>query len=140
MSITLTYGGTTAQLTDRLDWTDEFDWSPVEQATTYSTTGALLVDVAVRQAGRPITLVGTDTRAWISRELCASLQAWAALPSAQLELVLRGQSYDVIFDHAKGGFVAQPLWKLQDSQIVAVLDGAIDAELLYLPTFRFLTV
>ena len=29
MSITLTYNGTTATLSDRLQWSDEFDWSPV---------------------------------------------------------------------------------------------------------------
>jgi hypothetical protein len=44
--ITLTYNGTTAHISDRLDWQDEFSWSPVDQATSYSTTGALLVDVA----------------------------------------------------------------------------------------------
>lgn len=140
MSITLTYNGTTAHISDRLDWTDEYDWSPVEQATTHSTTGALLVDVAVKQAGRPITLVGTDTKAWITRALCETLQAWSALPGVQLALVLRGQTYQVLFDHGRGGFAAQPVWKLQDSQIRAVVGGEIDAELLYLPTLRFLTV
>ncbi len=132
MSITLTYNGTTATLSDRLQWSDEFDWSPVEQATAYSTTGALLVDVAVKQAGQPITLEGTDTNAWISRALCSTLQAWAALPGIQLDLVLRGETHQVIFDHGKGGFSAQPIWKL--------LDGEITPELFYRPTFRFLKV
>ena len=45
MSITLTYNGTTATLSDRLQWSAEFDWSPVEQATAYSTTGALLIEI-----------------------------------------------------------------------------------------------
>lgn len=132
MSITLTYSGTTATLSDRLHWADEFDWSPVEQATGYGTTGALLVDVSLKQAGQPITLEGTDTNAWISRALCSSLQAWAKLPGIQLDLVLRGETHRVIFDHAKGGFSAQPIWKL--------LDGEITPELLYRPTFRFLKV
>ena len=132
MSITLTYNGTTAHLSDRLHWADEFDWSPVEQATAYSTTGALLVDVAVKQAGQPITLEGTDTNAWISRALCSTLKAWAALPGIQLDLVLRGTTHRVMFDHAKGGFSAQPIWKL--------VDGEITDELIYVPTFRFLKV
>ena len=132
MSITLTYNGTTATLSDRLQWADEFDWSPVEQATAYSTTGRLLVDVSLKQAGQPITLEGTDTNAWITRALCSTLQAWAALPGIQLGLVLRGQAHQVIFDHAKGGFSAQPVWKL--------LDGEITPELFYRPTFRFLKV
>ena len=132
MSITLTYNGTTAHLSDRLQWTNEYDWSPVDQATGYSTRGALLVDVGLKLAGQPITLEGTDTNAWISRALCSTLQAWAALPGIQLDLVLRGETHQVIFDHAKGGFTAQPIWKL--------LDGEITDELIYVPTFRFLKV
>ena len=132
MSITLTYNGTTAHLSDRLHWADEFDWSPVDQATGYSTRGALLVDVGLKLAGQPITLDGTDTNAWISRSLCSTLQAWAALPGIQLDLVLRGETHQVIFDHGKGGFTAQPIWKL--------LDGEITPELMYRPTFKFLKV
>lgn len=132
MSITLTYNGTTAHLSDRLQWTNEYDWSPVDQATGYSTRGALLVDVGLKLAGQPITLDGTDTNAWISRALCSTLKAWAALPGIQLDLVLRGATHQVIFDHAKGGFTAQPIWKL--------LDGEITPELMYRPTFKFLKV
>ena len=132
MSITLTYNGTTATLSDRLQWVDEFAWSPVEQATAYSTTGALLVDVAVKQSGQLITLEGTDTNAWITRALCSTLQAWAALPGIELALVLRGTTHAVIFDHAQGGFAAQPIWRLAD--------GEITPELFYRPTFRFLKV
>ena len=88
------------------------------------------MDVAVKQGGQPITLEGTDTNAWISRALCSTLQAWAALPGIQLDLVLRGETHQVIFDHAKGGCTAQPIWKL--------LDGEITPELFYRPTFRFL--
>lgn len=140
MAITLTHNGTTAQLGDRLDWSDEFGWSPVDQASAWSTTGALLVDVALKQAGRPITLVGTDTKAWISRALCSTLQAWAALPGAEFNLLLRGQVRRVIFDHAQGGFTAQAVWRIQDSQIQAVVAGEIDGELLYLPTFHFIEI
>lgn len=132
MSITLTYNGTTAHISDRLQWTNEYDWSPVDQATGYSTRGALLVDVALKLAGQPITLDGTSTNTWISRALCDTLKAWAALPGVQFDLVLRGTTHRVMFDHAKGGFSAQPIWKL--------VDGEITDELIYVPTFRFLKV
>ena len=132
MSITLTYKGTTAHISERLDWQDEFSWSPVDQATGYSTTGALLVDVALKQAGRPITLMGSETAAWITRALCEMLQAWAELPGIQLTLVLRGRARQVMFDHAQGGFTGQPVFKLQD--------GEESPEQLYLPTFRFIEV
>lgn len=132
MSITLTHGTTTLDISDRLDWTDEFEWSPVDQASAYSTNGALLIDVATKQAGRPITLDGTVTRAWITRTNCITLQAWAALPGAEFVLTLRGITRTVIFDHGKGGFTASPIWKL--------LDGEITHELVYLPVFRFLEI
>lgn len=130
MTITLTYNGTLATLSDRLQWTDEYDWSPVEQSTEYSTSGAMLVDVGLKLAGRPITLEGTDTAAWINRATCDTLQAWAKLPGIELTLVVRGMAHTVMFDHAKKAFSARPIWKL--------LDGEITPELMYLPTFRFL--
>lgn len=132
MAITLTYNGTTATLSDRLQWTDEYEWSPVEQATAYSTTGALLVDVALKQAGRPITLVGAETAAWISRALCDSLAAWAALPGITLTLTVRGVARAVMFDHTQRGFEATPVWRL--------LDGEITGDQLYLPTLRLFEV
>lgn len=132
MSIPLTYDGTTVHLSDRLHWADEYDWSPVEQATGYSTTGALLIDLAEKQAGQPITLEGIETQAWLRRDLCDTLKAWAAISGAEFSIVLRGVTHQVMFDHEKGGFAAQPIWKL--------LDGEITPELFYRPTFRFLKV
>ena len=132
MCITLTYDTTTLDISDRLDWIDEYEWTPVEQSSAYSTTGALLIDVAVKQAGQPITLMGTETAAWLSRAVCDTLHSWASLPGITLTLILRGMARTVIFDHAKGGFSARPIWKL--------LDGEITPELLYVPTFRFLDV
>lgn len=132
MSISLTYNGTTAQLGDRLLWPDEFGWSPVAQVAETSTAGALLVHQGVRVAGRPITLDGVESKAWITRALCATLQAWAALPGITLTLVLRGVSHQVIFDHEKTGFEAVPVWR--------IADGEETPGQVFLPTFRFLTV
>ena len=130
MSITLSLSGTTLALSDRLDWTDEFSWSPVQQAMEYSTTGVPLIDLAVKQAGRPITLEGKETATWLPRATCVALEAWAALPGAEFELVLRGVPRVVIFDQARTGFEAAPLHKL--------LDGQESPEQIFLPTFRFL--
>lgn len=46
------------RLPDGLVWADEFDWSPVAQATDYSLSGALLLQESIKQSGRPITLKG----------------------------------------------------------------------------------
>lgn len=132
MAITLTYLGVTTPLSDRLDWTDEYAWSPVEQSAEYSLTGALLLQVGAKLAGRPITLVGTETAAWLPRSVCDTLYAWAAVPSAEFDLVLRGLTHRVAFDHARGGFQARP--------VVRLLDGEIDGLTLYLPTFNFIGI
>ena len=130
--ITLTYQGTTLDLSDRLQWTDEMSWSDFEQATEYATNGALLVDWAEKLSGRTIALDGADTEAWLDRTKCLQLSDWKNLPSPRFTLVLRGTPRTVIWDLAKGGFTATPVWKL--------LDGEFTGEILYRPMFWFLEV
>lgn len=131
--ITLSLGGTTLELSDRLLWVDEFDWSPVASAVRWGTTGALQVHVGLRQAGRPITLDGRQTQAWIPRALCSQLYTWHALPGTTFSLVVRGQARDVKFNQSEGpAFTAAPVWKL--------VDGEHTSELLYRPFFKFMEV
>lgn len=130
--ITLTRGGTVLELPYDLQWTDEFDWHPVQQATEYSTTGALIIDVGMRQAGRPITLEGDDSTAWMRRSVCDQLRAWAALPGEVFALQLRGVGRAVVFDHARGAFEARAL--------IGLADEAISPDMYYLPRLRFLEV
>ncbi|MDP4074200.1 hypothetical protein [Acidovorax sp. A1169] len=68
------------QIRRQMVWVDEFAWSPVEKTTEYSTTGALLVDVGERLAGRPITLQATDQHGWLARSAVEELRALAADP------------------------------------------------------------
>ena len=63
------------QLPNGLRFSVEFDWTPVTQATAYSLTGALIVEQAEKQAGRPITLVGGKDFAWLTRTEVAALKA-----------------------------------------------------------------
>ncbi len=126
--ISLTYSGSTLQLPDRLIWTDEYAWSPVASEVRWGTSGALHVHVGTRQAGRPITLDGRNSAAWITRAQCDQLNAWAALPGAAFDLVLRGSARSVLFLE----FQADPIWRL--------LDGEHTADLQYLPFFRFMEV
>ncbi len=97
MSITL--GNIT--LCDGLVWRDEQEWSPIDQQTTYTLTGALLVEEATKQAGRPITLAGQSDgsahTAWITRANLALLRAALDTPLAQFTLTLHdGRTFTVI--------------------------------------------
>jgi len=106
MSITLSDGVTTLALPADMEWSDEYDWSPVVQEAGYSLTGALIVEASVKQAGRPVTLQSGDDRAWVTRADVDQLRAWAAIPGKALTLTLRGTARAVIFDHAAGAVEA----------------------------------
>ena len=81
-------------------WVDEFNWSPVQRATEFSLAGALIVDIAERQAGRPITLQGADNAGWMHRSALLALYALAADPAvASRALTLAdGRVFTVAFD------------------------------------------
>lgn len=81
-------------------WVDEFNWSPVQRATEYSLAGALIVDIAERQAGRPITLQGAAGAGWMHRSALQALYALAADPAvASRSLTLAdGRLFTVAFD------------------------------------------
>ena len=102
--------GTTA-LPSGMVWVDEFDWTPVEKAVEYSLTGSLLIDVGVRQAGRPITLQGSQESGWLTftRSVLTALTAQAADPEGEFLLTLAdGRSFTVQF--APGNPIeAQPI-------------------------------
>ena len=99
MAITLTRAGNTINLPVDILWTDQHSWSPVEQREDVSLTGALLIDVAVRTAGRHITLVADQNAGWIPYSDLLQLREWAAMPGAEMALSIDGAGYQVIFRH-----------------------------------------
>lgn len=117
MSYTLTHptagaGSTPITLTLPTDmqWIDEFAWAQVEQVTQYTTTGALIVEAAAKQTGRPITIQGDQDRAWCERGQLKTLRNWAALPGQHFTLVtFDGASHSVVFDHARNAIEAEAL-------------------------------
>jgi hypothetical protein len=132
MPITLTHtaSATSVTLPDALNWADEYTWSPVQQTKTYTTTGALLIEEGTKQAGRPITLEGSEDRTWCTRAVVDQLHAWASTPAMVLTLTLRGTERSVAFDHERGA--------LQGLPVLFYADGAIESTDFYVPTLRFL--
>jgi hypothetical protein len=101
-------------LPDDLLWTDEHAWSPAVASTSYLITGALLIQSATRQAGRPITLVGAPDMAWVTRATVEQLRAWAAAPlgdtTGRFALAFAdGRSFTVAFRHAETAIEAEPV-------------------------------
>lgn len=95
--ITLSDGTTTITLPDDLQWQDEFTWQPVESSTEYSLSGALIVQEAARQDGRPITLHGGQEGAWVTRSTVNALHQMASQPGKVLILSLWGVAHTVMF-------------------------------------------
>lgn len=113
----LTYSATTLVLPKDLLWADEFAWQQVQQSPTYSLTGALLVQAGLRLKGRPITLAGSETAAWITRADLLTLLAWRALPGQVFSLVVRGETArNVLFNHEAGAIDASPILDYSDPQ------------------------
>jgi len=97
-------------LPDDLLWSDEHAWTPAVAAVSYLLTGALLVESAARQKGRPITLVSAPDMAWVTRATVNSLYAWAAHPGRQFELTFAdGRVFTVAFRHHETAIEAEPV-------------------------------
>lgn len=99
----------TVNLPNDLLWQDEFSWSPVELATSYSLTGALIVESSTKLAGRPITLGSQSDMAWVPRSTVESLRVWAALSgrvfTLEFEYPTDVRTFLVAFDNTGQGAV-----------------------------------
>lgn len=115
---TLSYQGTPIALPADLYWSDEASWQPVVQTAERTITGALVVQVHQRIAGRPITLKppGEDG-AWMTRETLDGLIALASVPGAEMTLTLRGVARQVVWRHQDEPVIdAQPVMHYADVQ------------------------
>lgn len=121
----------TLQLSGQMAWTDEFDWQPVVQSSSYSLDGALVVEAAAKQAGRPITLAGAEDRGWVTRADVQSLLAAAARPGLVMQLTLDdGRQFDVVFRHEDTPLQAEPV----------MFQVPLEAADAYVATIRFTEV
>lgn len=108
--ITLSDGASTIELPGQLDWSDRYGWAAVGQTMTRGLTGKPIIQAAQLVAGRPITLEGSTTRAWVPRTTVDALQAWADFSGKALALSIYGQSFDVLFRHHDApAFTARPV-------------------------------
>lgn len=100
-----------------LQWTDEFNWSPVAQNIEFSLTGALHIQEGVKLMGREITLAGLDNMAWITREQATILMSMRN--SAGLVMTLKFydyynvdsilHSFNVMFRQGEGALDLKPI-------------------------------
>lgn len=90
------------QLPKDLEWTDEAQWSSVQQSLGYGMTGALFIQEGVKQSGRFISLTGKDDMAWIPRETVTALLAKQTQPGLVMSLTLSDdRTFTVMFRQAE---------------------------------------
>lgn len=100
-----------------LIWGDEFDWTPVEQSADYTLTGALIIETAVRQAGRPITLMGGEEYGWTDRATVLALAALVAQPGLEMTLTLDdAREFQVVFRQDDKPMDAGPVLAVTDPE------------------------
>lgn len=106
MKLTDNLGLGLIQLPDDLLWVDEFDWVPLTATNSYSLTGALIIEQAVRLYGRPITLQCPDQEmAWVDRATALQLIAQANVPGKKFHLTFEyptdTRQFTVSFDNSQ---------------------------------------
>lgn len=117
--MTVSLGG--VALPEDIDWPDEYTAWKVGQVLRTSLTGALIVQEAVRQAGRSITLASTDLGngryvALVTLDVLNALRSLEEVGGgASLQLVLIGsgeveRTFTVRFNRAGGAAIeARPI-------------------------------
>jgi len=126
----LVAGATTITLPNDLQWIDEYTWQAVEQSTDRGLTGALIVDVGTRIAGRPITLQGQQDMGWVLRSTLDALRSLAQLPGQEMTLTNAEVTvFDVVFAHPDA----------IDAAPVYFVSPAVAARP-YVVTLKFLTI
>lgn len=107
----LSDGTTAVTLSD--DMTEQAPyWQPVEQATSFTLTGAMIVDESVKLAGRPLIFSSNlnDGSGWARRAAVDQLHRWACVPGKKLTLQRHNDSASVIFSRDGGQAVeAKPV-------------------------------
>lgn len=97
--MTLSDGSVTINLPGDMLWDDHFGWSPVVQQVGYTLSGALVVESAVKQSGRPITLRSGENFALVKKASVDHLQSWAGVAGKLLTLNAHGENLTVLLRH-----------------------------------------
>lgn len=98
-------------------WSDEFAASRVAQSVRRTLDGSVVVFYGELRAGLSITLESEPDAGWLTRAQIGALALRAASPGGIYTLVLRGQTWQVMFRHHDApAFEARPLVPLANPQ------------------------
>ena len=99
------------QIDDDLEWTDEFEWSPREASAERSITGAMIIEPGpALDTGRPVTLQGSQERAWHDRATVESLMTKTESTAPMALTLWDGRQLQVGWRWEDGPLEATELW------------------------------
>ena len=87
------------ELPSSLQWSDRDAWQPVAQTARPTLDGGLAVFHQPLSAGRPITLISSESSGWVDRATLDALQALASEPGSLHTLTLGTQTFTVLWRH-----------------------------------------
>ncbi|UDN24464.1 MULTISPECIES: hypothetical protein [Aeromonas] len=96
-------------LDDELEWTDEWDWTPMRQSVEYAVTGDFIAQQGLRKGGRPMTLTGRAKRSDLD-----ALYLLLRTPEV-MTLILFGQPHRVLWRHEEVPIQALPDMNVSNS-------------------------
>ena len=98
-------------------WSDEFAVTRVAQTVRRTLDGSVVVFYGELRAGLPITLESEPDAGWLTRAQIEALALRASSPGGVYPLVLRGQTWTVMFRHQDApAFEAKPLVSVANPQ------------------------
>lgn len=86
-------------LNTALQWVDRDNWQPVAQTARATLDGGLAVFHQPLLAGRPITLVSTESSGWVDRATLDALHVLARMPGSLHTLTLGADLFTVLWRH-----------------------------------------
>ncbi|MDP2794724.1 MAG: hypothetical protein Q8O25_11725 [Sulfurisoma sp.] len=107
----------TLPLPAALIWADEYASQAVAQTARRTLDGGQVVFYGGVTGGRQITLQAGEDTGWLTKTQADAVALRAASPGGVYTLILRGQTFQVMFRHHEPpAFEATPLWPLANPQ------------------------
>jgi hypothetical protein len=105
----------TLLLPDEAQWTDQNEWSPVDQATVQTLGGETIVFSQPLTNGRPITIEIQDGITWLDQDAVDATQDMAIQAGATFSLIWDEEIFTVMFRHPDPPAVSfKPIWPNYD--------------------------
>jgi hypothetical protein len=105
----------TLLLPDEAQWTDQNEWSPVDQATVQTLGGETIIFSQSLTNGRPITIEIQDGITWLDQGAVDTIQAMALQAGATFSLIWDDEAFTVMFRHHDPPAVSfKPIWPNYD--------------------------